>query len=179
MLRHFGIIGLIYLTVALQSSLLTGEIVGPSRPFLPAITLVAIAVWSSGPAAIVWSGCLGMLLDGLSPERLGVQLLLASLLGLGLQLGKSARRARGLMTLTAAVFAVAMVWRVMSPMTYAVLSGRIVDPAVVVASATSEAGSTTVVGFILICLSRAIVFSSMTSERNVSELSNRWGMLTE
>jgi rod shape-determining protein MreD len=179
MLRHIGIIGLIYLTVALQSSVVTEEFVAQARPFLPAILLVIIAVWCDGAAAIFWSGCLGIVLDGLSPERLGIQLSLAALLGLGLQLGKSASRSRGLLALTAAVFVVSMVWRVLSPMTCAVLAGRVVDAGAVVSSAARDATSTSVVGFVVICLGRALLASPSRREDAVPGLSNRWGMLTE
>ena len=181
-LRHFGIIGLIYLTAALQSSVMTDELLGASwgtsRPYLPAVALVVIAASCEGTLAIVWSASLGLLLDGLSTERLGMQLSLASLFGLGLQLGKSLTRARGALVLTATVFGLTVMWRAMSPMTCAVLAGRVVDPSTVMSAAMNSAATTAVAGFVLIVLGRAIFGTSSRHKETAPGLSNRWEMLT-
>ena len=140
MLRHIGILAMIYLGVVAQSSLVPTEILGMGRPFLPAILLVVIALACNATASIVWSGLLGLVLDGLSTERLGVQLALAALLGLGLQVMQSLWRSRSLVPLVAMSMILCVAWRTLSPMTHAVLSGRIVDPHLVLTDAVQDAG---------------------------------------
>ena len=81
-----GILAALYVGLVVQSSFVSSDLTGVGRPFLPAALLVLIAACCETSPAILWSGLLGLALDGMSTERLGVQLALASLLGLGLQL---------------------------------------------------------------------------------------------
>ena len=155
-MRQLSIMCLIYLSVALQSSAIVGELPTSCRPFLPALTLVAIALWSNGATAILWSACLGMLLDGLSSERLGIQMSLAAAVGWGLQVVKSNSRSRGVISVMTTVFVVALLWRAVSPFVYGALSGRVVDPLTVMAMAVVEASVTAGLAALLVCGERWI-----------------------
>lgn len=151
MIRHALILLLIYGGIVLQASVVA-DWPGISRPFLPALLLVVIAA-SCGPAtAILWSGCVGLMLDAISTERLGTQLGLAAILALGLQLLRSTWRSCHPLSLTVATMGIAAFWRALSPMTLAVLTGRVVDPHVVLKSAICEATSTAVVTFTCILI---------------------------
>ncbi len=179
MARHLTIAGLIYLSIALQSSEIAGWTTTAGGPFLPALTLIVIALWCEGTAAIIWSSGVGLVLDGLSPERLGVQVALTAMIGLGLQILKSTSRSRGVMAVAAMAFLTTMVWRVLSPMTYAVLASRVVDPVQVLAAALSDAVWTAGVAVILAVTSRWLLGSSSRRETSAAGLSNRWNMLTD
>ena len=67
MLRHAGILSLIYLCLVVQSSLVADSAPELGRPFLPAVTLVLIVAQSNPAAGIFWSGFLGSVLDFVSP----------------------------------------------------------------------------------------------------------------
>lgn len=169
----------IYLTVALQSSAMVGELPPNCRPFLPALTLVAIALWSKGATAIVWSAVLGLLLDGLSPERLGVQMSLAAAVGWGLQAIKSNSRSRGVVSVMAIVFVVALLWRVVSPFVYGALSGRVVDLLAVLAMAVVEASVTAGLAGLFVCGERLLLGGLAVQKQSNQRLGSRWSMLTE
>ncbi len=177
--RHFTIAGLIYLTIALQSGEIVGWTTVAGHPFLPALALIFIAFWCEGAAAIIWSAGVGLLLDGLSPERLGVQVALTAMIGLSLQMLKSASRSRGVMAIAAMVFLTTTVWRVLSPMTYAVLAGRVVDPVQVLVAALGDAMWTAGVAVMFVTVSRWLLGGSSRRETSVAGRSNRWNMLTD
>lgn len=178
-MRQFSIMCSIYLSVALQSSAIVGELPTSCRPFLPALTLVAIALWSNGATAILWSSCLGLLLDGLSPERLGVQMSLAAGIGWGLQVVKARSRSRGEISVMTAVFVAALLWRAISPFLYGALSGRVIDPLTVLAMAVVEAGVTTGLAGLLAIGMRLLLGRSPERGQSGQSLGSRWNMLTE
>ena len=158
--RSFSIFCSIYLAVAVQSSVIVSEWPAGCRPFLPALVLVAIAFWSNGAAAVAWSASVGLLLDGLSLERLGVQLAWATLLGCGLQVAIANVRSSGPITWVGMVFAVAMVWRVVLPLGLGFLDGRSVDAAGVLAIAIVEAAATAGLAAAIVCGDRWVLGSS-------------------
>ena len=178
-MRQLSILCSIYLSVALQSSAIVGELPTNCRPFLPALTLVAIALWSNGATAILWSACLGLLLDGLSPERLGVQMSLVAVIGWGLQVVKSNSRSRGAISVMATVFVVALLWRAVSPLVYGVLSGRVVDPLTVLAMAVVEASVTAGLAGLLVCGERLLLGRPVGREHSDQSLGSRRNLLTE
>ena len=169
----------IYLTVALHCSAIVGELPPNCRPFLPALTLVVIGLWSEGAAAIVWSASLGLLLDGLSPERLGIQMSLAAAVGWGLQVLRSNSRWRGVASVTVIVFVVALLWRVASPLIYSALSGRVADPLVIPAMAVVEAGVTAGLAGLLVCGDRWLLGGSVAGDRAQPGHARRWNMRAE
>jgi len=174
--RQLSILCSIYLSVALQSSAIVGELPSSCRPFLPALTLVAIALWSEGATAILWSACLGLLLDGLSLERPGVQMSFAAIIGWGLQVVKSNSRSRGVISVMATVFVVALLWRAASPLVYGAMSGRVVAPLTVLAMAVVEASVTSGLAGLLVCGERLLLGRR---EHSGQGLGSRWNMLTE
>lgn len=160
MVRSFSILCSIYLAVAVQSSAIVSEWPVGCRPFLPALVLVAIAFWSNGAAAMAWSASVGLLLDGLSLERLGVQLALATLLGCGLQVARMNRRLSDPVTWAGMVFAVTIVWRVVLPLGLGFLDGRSVDAAGVLAVAIVEAAATAGLAAAIVCGDRWVLGGS-------------------
>jgi len=112
--RQFSIVSFIYLSVAMQSSALAAELPVSCLPFLPALTLIGIAYWSTGIEAILWSACLGFMLDGISAEPFGLQMALAAGISGGLQCVRENSRKYGFITMVAQVFLVTLVWRASS-----------------------------------------------------------------
>lgn len=156
MLRHIGILAMIYAGVVAQTSLIPEELAGPGRPFLPAILLVVIAASCDATPALLWSGLLGLMLDGLSTERLGIQLTLATFLALAMQLMRPLWGSRSLLALVAMVVLTCLAWRMLSPMTLAVLSGRVVNPEDAFKHAIQDGVWTTLLGSIVILIFRGV-----------------------
>jgi len=173
LLRHLGILILIYLCVIAQTSLVSTEAAGLGRPYLPAAVLVVIAV-SCHATSILWSGLLGLVLDALSPDRLGLQLAIAAMLGLGLQVLQPMWRSRSRLALVAMVLLTSFAWRALSPMCQAVLAGRVVDPQIVLTNAVQDAVWTGIVAGVFILVGRSL-FGSSRSPIVVAPPRQRWG----
>ena len=171
-LRHLGILAMIYLGVVAQCSVVPTETHGLGHPFLPAMMLVLIAATCHPTAAILWAGTLGFVLDGLSTERLGIQLGLAALLALGMQMTHALWRSRRVVPLVAMTMLVCVAWRTLSPMVQAVLAGRVVDPHFIVTNAVQDAAWTALVAGLLLLGRRLIGLSD--SEVDVATPAGRW-----
>jgi rod shape-determining protein MreD len=156
LLRHAGILCLLYLAVVVQTSVVT-DLPPMGRPFLPALMLMVMAAWCHPVVSILWAGFMGFVLDGISTERLGIQLGLAAILALGLQLLRPIWRRRGPVSMTVCTLVVALFWRALSPMTCAVLSGRVVDPHVTLNSALRDGAATAVVALVVFVAGRALI----------------------
>ncbi len=174
-LRHLGILVLIYLCVVAQSSLVFAQVAGLGRPFLPAALLVLIAAFCDATPSILWSGLLGLLLDGLSPDRLGLQLALAAVLGFGLQLLQPMWRSRSRLALVAMVLLTSFAWRALSPMCQAVLAGRVVDPHVVLTNAVQDAVWTVVLAGVFILAARGLFSGGSRARFAVPNPRQHWG----
>ena len=174
-LRHLGILALIYLCVVAQSSLGSTEATGLGRPFLPAALLVLIAATCHPTPSILWSGLLGLVLDALSPDRLGLQLAVAAMLGLGLQVLQPMWRSRSRLALVAMILLTSFAWRVLSPMCQAVLAGRVVDPQIVLTNAVQDAVWTGILGGALILVGRSLFGRGTRSRIVVANPRQRWG----
>ena len=83
--RHLLTAGLIYLSLALQSSLAGELLLSHSQPWFPGIMLVVCVILHPGSAGLMWGALLGLGVDCLSGERLGVQVILVTIVGLMLR----------------------------------------------------------------------------------------------
>ena len=175
MLRHAGILSLIYLCLVVQSSLIV-DLPEFGRPFLPAVTLVLIVAWSNPAAGIFWSGFLGSVLDCISADRLGIQLGLATILALGLQLLKPLWRSRHALPLAAIALVICAFWRLLSQMTHAVLNGRTVDPHLVLKSAVRDAMSTGIVAIVIFVIGFGLMGNILRSRNEIAAPRRRVGM---
>lgn len=145
-----------YLGVVAQCSLVP-QATAVGRPFLPAFVLVMIVVSCESNLSLVWAAILGLVLDGLSTERLGVQLGLAALLAFGLQLMRPVWQSRSLLSLVSMVLLTSVAWRVLAPTVQAALVDRAVDPHVLLTDAVQDAAWTAGVSALLILLVRGLV----------------------
>lgn len=155
MLRHIGILILIYLGVVAQCSLVP-QASAVGRPFLPAFVLIMIVVSCESNLSLVWAAILGLVLDGLSTERLGVQLGLAALLAFGLHLMRPVWQSRSLLSLVSMVLLACVAWRILAPTVQAAIADRAVDAHVLLTDAVQDAAWTAVVSGVLILLVRGL-----------------------
>lgn len=155
MLRHVGILILIYLGVVAQCSLVP-QATAVGRPFLPAYVLVMIVVSCESNLSLVWAALLGLVLDGLSTERLGVQLGLAALLAFSLQMLRPIWQSRSLLSVVSMVLLISVAWRVLAPTVQAAIADRAVDPHVLLTDAVQDAAWTAAVSALLILLVRGL-----------------------
>ena len=157
MLRFVGALVTIYVGVVAHCSVVPTEVAGMGRPFLPALILVVIAAACDASLSILLAGLLGLILDGLSTERLGVHLALAAMLALALQLLQPMWRSRSALGLIAMTIVICLAWRMLAPMALAMLSERKVDPHALLTFAIQDAAWTAAVATVLILLARGMV----------------------
>ena len=173
MLRHIGILILIYLGLVAQCSLVPqATIVG--RPFLPAFILVVIVAACEPNLSLLWAALLGLALDGLSTERLGLQVAIAAMLAFGLQLMRPIWQSRSLLSLVSMVLLTSVTWRLLVPTMQAALADRAVDPHVLLTDAVQDAAWTAGVSAALILLVRGLFGQRARPAFAVSRPATRW-----
>ena len=127
----------------------------------------------------MWSAGLGLLLDGMSSERLGLQMSFAAAIAWGLQLVKTNGRFRGGVATSGIAFVVVLLWRTLSPFVDSTLSGREVEPFVIVATASLEAGLTAGLALMIVMGDRLLLGGTRVQGDSNCRLGNRWRMLAE
>lgn len=167
-LRHIGILVMIYAGLVVQTSLGPEHPGLPGRLFLPAAILLVIVASCESTAAILWSAVLGLSLDGLSLDRLGIQMTLAMLLALGLQWMRPLWNSRSLLALVSMTLIVALEWRSLSPMINATLTGRAVDANLIFNGAVQDAVITAVIGGVIVLVARGVFVRGPALKRSAA-----------
>lgn len=175
MLRFLGLLAMIYLSVVAQSSLVPAGSGGIGQLFLPALMLVVIAAYCGATLSLLLSGLLGLMLDGLSTERLGVHLAIAALLAFSLQLLQPLWRSRSVAALVAMVLLICAAWRMLAPVACAIAVGRTVDPHRVMTIAVQDAAWTAAAAFLLILAGRGLIGRRADASTTAAGVSPRWG----
>lgn len=176
--RTLGIIAVTYLGLVIQTSLIPEDFGEIGRPFLPAFLLVLIATYCEASLAILLSGLLGLAMDGMSTERLGLQLGLGALLAFALQVMQPMWKSRSLLALVAMVMVMCACWRILAPMSHVILLGRTGDLHKVLTAAVQDSVWTGIVASVLILVCRGVVGQGSRSQIDFHSPSPRWGTAT-
>lgn len=174
MLRFAGVLVTIYVGVVAHCSVVPAEVAGMGRPFLPALILVVIAAGCEASLSILLAALLGLILDGLSTERLGVHLALAAMLALGLQLLQPMWRSRSALGLIAMTIVTCLAWRVLAPAALAMLSDRKVDPHSLLTAAVQDSAWTAAVASVLILLARGLAGQKIQVQTITERSTQKW-----
>lgn len=178
MLRHLTMATVIYVALVMQPSLPPELSVAGSRPWIPGIALVICLVLAEGSTSLIGASVLGLGVDCLSGERLGVHVMVATAVAAGVLAMKSSARFAGPVAVSTAVLAGTFAWKTTATVLYTLLGRRPIDwPNTARASLNDAIYSAIVVLFILIT-GRAI-WASIFPERLVQfSILNRWSRLT-
>jgi rod shape-determining protein MreD len=177
--RHLVIACLIYLTLVLQSSFASDLAFHGFRPWLPGIALVACVLLHDGAASLMWSSLLGLAVDSLSAERLGLNVAIATLVAMGLLITRQEIRSFGVVLTGIFVLIGTIGWRVASATTLGLLNEQTLNTPQLL---MSELGSGVYTGVVTICLLSLIRGAkNCVRKRGGSSptvLTNQWTMLT-
>ncbi len=148
------------------------------RPWLPGIVLVASVVLTEGMVSVIWAGILGFGVDCLSIERLGVHLVVATAVAVGIILVRNDERPHGVILFGSLVFSATFLWRSLAAVIHGILDRSAFDFSSVSGFALIEAISTAglVVGAMLCC--RLVIRVLKPKEQSSIVLANRWSMLS-
>lgn len=178
MLRHLAIGSLIYLALAIQPGLPVELSVAGSRPWIPGIVLVLCLVMAEGSEALIWSSLLGLGVDCLSGERLGVHVVVTTVVATGLLAFKSSSRFSGPIAASMAVLGAIFLWKLTATGLRAVLGQRAIDWPHLAMASFGDAVYSALLVFLVQMASRA-VWASLFPERLVQfSILNRWSRLT-
>jgi cell shape-determining protein MreD len=134
-----------------------------------------IAACCEAKLSLLLSGLLGLMLDGLSTERLGVHLAIAVLLAFSLQLLQPLWRSRSVAALVAMVLWICAAWRTLAPVACAMSVGRTVDPHRIMTIAVQEAAWTAAAACLLILAVRGLIGRHAEERTSAASVGQRWG----
>jgi rod shape-determining protein MreD len=175
MLKLIGILAMIYVGVVAQSSLIHDVATEFGGPFVPAMLLVLIAAALEGTPAVMASALLGLILDGASTERLGLQMTFATVFGFALQALRPVWGSRSIVALVSMAMLATVCWRIAAPVTQSLLAGRTIDPHSTLTSAVQDSAWTAVVAGVLILVWRGLTRTSHAGPgRLTARASPRW-----
>lgn len=180
MMTRFAVTAaLVSLALVLQSTI--APILGweQMRPWFPGMVLVASVFLNQGTAGILWAALLGLGIDSLSSERVGVQLAIATVIASLLAAALEETPSRGTMIYSIFVIVSTFLWRSLNVLTQAWLVGELVDPMRVLILASGDASYTTAIVLFLTTAYRLVrrVIHRQES-RSTFSLNNQWSMLT-
>ncbi len=177
--RHLLIVCLIYTSLVMQTSLAGEVVLFGFRPWFPGIVLMACTLLHQGGNSLVWAALLGLSVDCLSGERLGVNVVTATLVATGMISLKTEGRVTGTATIVLFVFSGSIGWRVATETINCLLANRTADGSLILISASGSGIYTAIVtlGVLLVARLPRFAVRSRSRARPIA-LTNRWSMLT-
>ena len=177
--RHLLIVCLIYTSLVTQSSLAADVVLFGFRPWFPGIVLMACTLLHQGGNSLVWAALLGLSVDCLSGERLGVNVVTATLVAAGMTSLKTEVPVTGTATIVLFVFTGTIGWRVASATVHCLLANRMIDGLQILISASGSGLYTAIVTLGVLLVVQLPRFAIRSRSRSTPiALTNRWSMLT-
>ena len=178
MTRHLAVACLIYLALAVQPSLGSGLVFPLFRPWLPGIAVVVCVMLTDGAMSFVWPGVLGLAIDSLSGDRLGVHVIAATIVAIAIKTLQPNGWSRSIVVIGAFTLFGTFLWRSMAAMSHSYQYRYAIDLTRCLVPALIEGFSTTalLVGILLTC--RLLMNAIRPRQTSSMSLTNRWSMLT-
>lgn len=176
--KHIGLAGVIYASFALQGSVAPG-ILGSFSPHFLLCALVVTTLSMDHWSVIVWAAAIGLLSDCLRPHLLGVDMLIAALIALSVQLtGIVNRRRLGVATMAFLSLTIPLAALLASAAARAVVLHASADLSEILTATVRAAVATAACSIsLLLCGSVAarLLFGFGSTQRSIA--SNRWSAI--
>jgi cell shape-determining protein MreD len=176
--RHLAIACLIYTVLVLQPSTTSDFAAVSIRLWLPGMAVVACVLMFDGAASLVWAGILGLGIDCQSVDKLGVHLVIATLVVSVLITMRADSRSPGSVAVAAFVFGATFVWRTAAWIAHGLLDGRSIDVSQLGVCASFDAVCTSASVLALSLTGRMLMKAVSPQQDSSVSLGNRWSMLT-
>ncbi len=148
------------------------------RPWFPGIVLAACILRHGEIAGVVWAGILGLVVDGLGAERMGVHLVVTTVVAVGLLMARQDIRSNGTLLLGSFVFVGTLTWRLASTTTQAILDRGEFNVQEYLSVAFGDGVYTAVITVVIALSIRLFWQTSGRCDTSTSiTLKNRWAML--
>ena len=178
-LRHLSSFCLIYVAMVLQSCVANDCAIHSFRPWFPGIALASCVLMHHEVAGVVWAAILGLAVDGLAAEPLGVHLVVTTSVAMGLTMTRQDIRSSSTVLFGVFVLIGTFIWRFASMTTHAILSRRNLNFEDYLTTSCGDGvySATLAVGVAMLFF----VFQRALGRQETSNsiaLNNRWAMLT-
>ena len=177
-MSHLVTACLIYISLIAQSCVASDLAFHHFRPWFPGIVLAISVLLHAETAGLIWAGILGLAVDCLSGERLGVNLVISTFVAMGLMMTRHDIDSNRPVLLCVFVFAGTLLWRFVSMSTRAVLDGRDAMIHDIFTIAFGDSIYSTVLISALV-LSFCLTWKAFARRETTTSItfSNRWAML--
>ena len=178
-LRHMTTACLIYLSLVLQTSLASELTFFEFRPWFPGVALAACVLLHNTTSSVIWASVLGLAIDGLSAERLGLHAILATFVASGLLMARQEIRSFQTMLTGLFVFAGTVVWKSLSAVVLGLIGNQ---PMAIHESLISGFESAAYTSLIAVSLQLVVSLGQRVLRKRRDSvlpiLTNQWSMLT-
>ncbi len=178
MFRQLIIAALVYTSLVIQSGLGTDLQVLGLQPWLPGLGLVACALLIKGASSLCWAGLWGLGVDCLSGEKIGVNLVVATIVASSLLALRTDGRSPGLVGTVMYVLVGTFLWRGGAAIAHGFLNHRPVDFEQLLVRALIEGVSTGGIAVSVLIIGRLVINVISPSRYSSVPLANHWSMLT-
>ncbi|WP_010582955.1 hypothetical protein [Schlesneria paludicola] len=168
----------VYCVLVLQSNLISAPLDLSMPVWLPGLALVGCEAIANPTAAVLCAAVMGLGVDGLDQNQLGIHTVLTTLIAAVLVTINRHRSRYGVVWFAMTVFISTFCWRAGSTLIHEYLDRRSYDLNPTVVTPATEAAATAFVGaFLILVVSLPQTFRKTARPKSVS-LTNRWTMLT-
>lgn len=122
--RHMATACLIYLSLVLQSSVAAILVLYGFKPWFPGIALAACVLLHNGSTSVVWAALLGLAVDGLSAERLGLHAIMVTFSAMALLIARQEIQSMETTLTGLFVLAATFAWRGLSAIALGLLNNQ-------------------------------------------------------
>jgi rod shape-determining protein MreD len=177
--RHLAVATLVYLSVVVQSSLATSLSINGLVPWFPGIVLIVTILLHADVETLAWSASLGLIVDCLSAERIGTNMVITTFVSASLLFIIPDDRSLGAIMMGIYVFFGTWAWRLLSVVAQDVLENAQLDLFPILLSELGSAIYTAMIAVVTMALMTSIGRSiRKRGESSEMVLTNRWTMLT-
>ncbi len=177
--RHVAIAAAVYGAVVVQTNPILNSVLRPMNPWLPGIVLATCLLRCDRLTCLTWSAILGLAIDCLTTERLGIDFTIAVLItGIGLVCFRD-DRPEGFLPKGLAVFCVTLIWQICRSLVHGLGRHPSLDVGELVLASGGVALVTTLLASIPLQIHQILRYANRSrTPASALSLNNRWTMLT-
>ena len=178
MVRHLTIACSIYASLVIQASWNPDLILTPFRLWLPGFAFLVCLACTRGIVCLIWSAILGLGVDCLAGDRMGVNVVIVTLLTTGLLFIRSDDRQPTMILHGVLAFVAIVLWRGSALFVRSLLDHQPYEFRTAFTLACSNGLSAAVIVIAVIFLHRLLKNAFSPRQAATISLTNRWSMLT-
>lgn len=178
MMRHLTIVAMIYLSLVFQPCFAADIDLVSFRPWFPGLAMVACVLLTEGALRLVWVGLLALCVDCLSGDRLGLHVIVATLIATALIVIRADSRSASVALTGMLVFSGTFLWQCTAAIAHGFIDRQPFDLEQLVLPALRDGISTVAIALCVLLTGRLLRNAIRPQRTSSLPLTNRWSMLT-